>query len=156
VAGTLALIALWSDHWAAALGSGIALVLCLKLLQRVWLVRDGVEPSSILRQRAEQVARLFPSSLIVMGHTHLPEVRPSGERSTYVNLGAWAEEEPAAGGPPALPATRTHLVLTRTAAEPTPLAPPMATQPMTAQLMTAQLMTWDEGGPRPFVLSEGA
>jgi UDP-2,3-diacylglucosamine pyrophosphatase LpxH len=148
VAGTLALIALWSDHWAVALGCGIALVLGLKLLQRIWLVRDGVEPSSILRQRAEQVARLFPSSLIVMGHTHLPEVRPSGERSTYVNLGAWAEEEPPAGGPPALPATRTHLVLTRTAAEP---AASLLTPALTARPLTAQLMTWDEGGPRPFV-----
>lgn len=134
VVGALALIVLWLDHRGTAAACGAALVLGLSLLRRIWLVREGVEPSSMLRERAARVARLFPSAVVAMGHTHLPEVRPSGERSTYVNLGAWAEEETPAGRTPALPATRTHLVLTRQAAADA----------------TAQLMTWDAGRPRPF------
>jgi hypothetical protein len=63
----------------------------------------------------------------------LPEVRPTAERSTYVNLGAWAEEEPIDGRSPALPATRTHLLITRTGGA-----------------ANAQLMKWDDSGPLPF------
>jgi hypothetical protein len=128
------LIVLWLDHRGMAAACGAGLVLGLMLLRRIWLVREGVEPSSMLRERASRVARLFPSAVVVMGHTHLPEVRASSERSTYFNLGAWAEEETPEGRSPALPATRTHLVLTRQA---------------TADA-TAQLMTWDAGRPRPF------
>ena len=39
------------------------------------------------------MARLFPAAFIVMGHTHLPERQPTAEHATYVNLGAWAEDE---------------------------------------------------------------
>jgi len=47
-----------------------------------------------------------------MGHTHLPEMRRGdGGDTTYVNLGAWAEEDSAEGDAPLLPATRTHLVV---------------------------------------------
>ena len=112
---------------------GLGLIIGLLVLRRTWLVRAGVEPSSSLRERAGRLARLFPSAVIVMGHTHLPEVRKTAAQSTYVNLGAWAEEELPDGRAPALPATRTHLVLTREAAG-----------------TTAQLLTWGDGAPRPF------
>jgi hypothetical protein len=108
-------------------------VLGVSVLRRTWLRREGVEPSSMLRERAGSVARLFPAAVVVMGHTHLPEVVPTAARSTYVNLGGWAEEEAPEGRLPALPATRTHLVLTRAATGP-----------------TAQLMAWRDGAPCPF------
>jgi UDP-2,3-diacylglucosamine pyrophosphatase LpxH len=133
IAGALSAIAIWQDHWRAASLCGLGLVSGLLVLRRTWLVRQGVEPSSMLRERAGRLASLFPSAIIVMGHTHLPEVRKTTDQSTYVNLGAWAEEELPDGRAPALPATRTHLVLTHAAAG-----------------ATAQLMTWGDGAPRPF------
>jgi hypothetical protein len=86
-----------------------------------------------LRERAGRLAQLFPSAVVVMGHTHLPEVFQTAAQSLYVNLGAWAEEETPDGRAPALPATRTHLVLTRDRLGP-----------------TAQLLTWGDGAPHPF------
>jgi UDP-2,3-diacylglucosamine pyrophosphatase LpxH len=133
ILGTLAAIAIWQDHWRTALACGLSLISGLLVLRRTWLVREGVEPSSSLRERAGRLARLFPSAVIVMGHTHVPEVRKTADHSTYMNLGAWAEEELPDGRAPALPATRTHLVLTREAAG-----------------TTAQLMTWGDGAPHPF------
>jgi hypothetical protein len=62
----------------------------------------------------------------------------TAERTTYVNLGAWAEEELPDGSPPALPATRTHLVLTCLGDEP-----------------SAELRIWDADGPRPFDVKRG-
>jgi hypothetical protein len=46
-----------------------------------------------------------------MGHTHLPEVHESADgTATYVNVGAWAEEE-APDSSRGLPASRTHLIV---------------------------------------------
>jgi len=86
----------------------------------------------MLRDRAGSLARLFPAAVVVMGHTHLPEVRATAAQATYVNLGGWAEQEGAEGAM-ALRATRTHLVVTRAEQGP-----------------TAQLLAWDDGAPRPF------
>ena len=96
-------------------------------------LRQHIDPSSELRERATRVARLFPAAFVVMGHTHLPEVRASGTKeSTYVNLGAWAEgDESASSG-----ASRTHFVVH---AEDDGRA-------------TAELRVWDaETGPRRFI-----
>jgi UDP-2,3-diacylglucosamine pyrophosphatase LpxH len=120
------------DHWAAAAGVGIALAFVLSLARRAWFQRHAVEPSAMLREGSAGVARLFPAAFVVMGHTHLPEVRPTADQSTYVNLGAWAEEE-IDGRATALPATRTHLVLTHSGASP-----------------VARLMQWGDTGPTPF------
>ena len=137
VVGALVSVVIWQDHWQTALLCGLGLVAILLVLRKTWLVRQGVEPSSMLRERAGRLARLFPSAVVVMGHTHLPEFRRAADQSLYVNLGAWAEEEPPQGRAPALPATRTHLVLTR--------APTGA---------VTQLMTWGDGAPRPFQAPE--
>ena len=104
IVGALAAIVIWLEHWGTALGGGAGLVLSLSVLRRTWLRRECVEPSSMLRDRADSVARLFPAAVVVMGHTHLPEVRPTAVQSTYVNLGGWAEEEAPEGRVPALPA----------------------------------------------------
>jgi hypothetical protein len=95
-------------------------------------LRGSLEPSAELRESSVRLARLFPAAFIVMGHTHLPETRAT-ERSTYVNLGAWAEDETPEGFEQDLPATRTHLVVTRGAEHP-----------------VAELLAWCDGGPVPF------
>lgn len=137
VAGTLGALVIWQEHWRAASLWGLGLLGALLLLRKTWFIRQGVEPSSMLRERAGRLAALFPSAVVVMGHTHLPEFRKNTDQSLYVNLGTWAEEEPPAGRAAALPATRTHLVLTR--------APTGA---------TAELLTWGDGAPRPFAPSQ--
>ncbi len=95
-------------------------------------LRDTLEPSAELRERSTLVARLFPAAFIVMGHTHLPETRPTAH-TTYVNLGAWAEDEVEDGHTPGLPATRTHLVLVHRDGAP-----------------MAELLRWSADGPEPF------
>jgi UDP-2,3-diacylglucosamine pyrophosphatase LpxH len=82
----------------AAIAAGV-----IALLQRM---RRDIDPSSALRDRATRVTRLMPAAIVVMGHTHLPEVTPApGGSSTYVNLGSWDGDSNFAGG------TRTHLVV---------------------------------------------
>jgi UDP-2,3-diacylglucosamine pyrophosphatase LpxH len=91
---------------------GIALMTVVFAVVQSLLSRlRPIDPTSELRERAMRVARLFPAAFVVMGHTHFPEVSKDGRgESTYVNLGAWAEEE-GASGQPAIPASRTHLVV---------------------------------------------
>ncbi|HTV17611.1 MAG TPA: metallophosphoesterase [Polyangiaceae bacterium] len=141
--GALALAAvgavlLWLEHWGVAASSGVGVLGGVAVMRHLWLQRSSVEPSDLLRERAGSVARLFPAAVVVMGHTHLPEMRPTSAQSTYVNLGAWAEEEPVDGRSPALPATRTHLLITRSGGAP-----------------SAQLLTWSDGGPQPFDTERG-
>jgi UDP-2,3-diacylglucosamine pyrophosphatase LpxH len=100
------------------------------------LARRDIEPSGELRERAARIARLFPAAFVVMGHTHLPEVRTaSGTPSTYVNLGAWANGDGVDGGEAGL-GSRTHLVLSEE----------------TDGRSIAELRVWDsELGPRQFI-----
>ena len=74
--------------------------------------RPSVDPAAVMSERAAALAELFPSSFIVMGHTHVPTTKPLGE-AVYINLGSWAEEEPLADEEPAkrYRAARTHLVV---------------------------------------------
>jgi UDP-2,3-diacylglucosamine pyrophosphatase LpxH len=133
VVAAVGAVLVWLEHWGVAAPSSLAVLLGLAWMRHAWLRRSDVEPSESLRERAAGIARLFPAAVVVMGHTHLPEMRPTAERSTYINLGSWAEEEPVDGRSPALPATRTHLLLTHAGGA-----------------ANAQLMTWCEGGPKPF------
>jgi UDP-2,3-diacylglucosamine pyrophosphatase LpxH len=114
--------------------SGVAAVLVLAVVLAVlWRrMRGSLEPSAELRERSARLARLFPAAFIVMGHTHLPETRAT-DSSTYVNLGAWAEDEAPEGFEQDLPATRTHLVVTRGAERP-----------------VAELLAWGDSGPVPY------
>ncbi len=136
--GTLAVVAavtLFAFHEHFTLLAPVVGVLAVAVVvsRRIWLVRHTPEPSAELRERSALVARLFPAAFVVMGHTHLPEMKVTAERTTYVNLGAWAEEESPDGSPPALPATRTHFVLTSE-----------------GEKVAAELRIWDADGPRPF------
>jgi hypothetical protein len=80
----------------------------------VWLSRGRpqVDPASAMEHRAPTLARLLPSSFVVMGHTHVPVTKTLGD-AHYVNLGSWAEEEPDPGEDPTkvYRAARTHLVI---------------------------------------------
>jgi UDP-2,3-diacylglucosamine pyrophosphatase LpxH len=139
---TLAVVAFvtlfaFHEHWTVLVPVTLALAAITLVCRKLWLVRHTPEPSAELRERSALVARLFPAAFIVMGHTHLPEMKPT-EATTYVNLGAWAEEESADGSPPALPATRTHFVITCTGEKP-----------------SAELRIWDTDGPRPFEPKNG-
>lgn len=141
--GTLAIaagVALFAfrEHFAMLAPMTVAVAVVLLVCRRLWFARLTPEPSAELRERSALVARLFPAAFVVMGHTHLPEMKTTAERTTYVNLGAWAEEELPDGSPAALPATRTHLVLTILGDEP-----------------SAELRVWDSDGPRPFETKRG-
>jgi UDP-2,3-diacylglucosamine pyrophosphatase LpxH len=96
-------------RWTPALGIGLgSFAVLLGLGAWLWRrARGSIDASEALRERAARVASLFPATLVVMGHTHLPEVvAPAADgSSTYVNLGAWAEEQPTTS------ASRTHLVV---------------------------------------------
>ncbi|MFZ5893463.1 MAG: metallophosphoesterase [Myxococcota bacterium] len=131
---TLAAIALWAPSglptWLYAAGAVAALLLAGHAWRRL---RDTLEPSAELRERSALVARLFPAALVVMGHTHLPETHAASETTTYVNLGAWAEDDVEDGHRPNLPATRTHLVVADDGDSP-----------------KVELLTWRDEGPAVF------
>jgi hypothetical protein len=125
------------ERWDHALMGGALAAVLVGAFGIAWArKRVAINPSDELRERAARVAGVFPAAFIVMGHTHLPEVRPVGPGApTYVNLGAWAEDDAPDGRTPALPASRTHLVIVHD--DETPIA---------------ELLIWDsERGPRRFV-----
>ncbi len=130
-----AVLLLFTPRWVAVPGVALLVAVLLAGFRHVFPVRS-VEPSALLRERSMLVAKLFPAAFVVMGHTHLPEVR-SRERVTYVNLGAWAEPDSAEGGAAPPPAARTHLVLLRAEGG-----------------MTAELRAWRATGPEAFVGGE--
>lgn len=104
--------ALWlSDRWEHALAASALLGFGAAAIGIAWArARLDLDASDELRERAARVAKVFPAAFVVMGHTHLPEVRAVADAATYINLGAWAEDDDPTGTP-ALPATRTHLVV---------------------------------------------
>jgi len=135
VAATVAIVWLLVARWTPALGVA-ATVTLVGLVTVGWLwrrARGNIDASASLRERAARVGTVFPAAFIVMGHTHLPELRVNSPESSYVNLGAWAEEELEEGEVTHLPATRTHLVV------------------HVDERPTATLLSWDtESGPRRF------
>src|SRR5207247_8423326 len=80
--------------------------IAMGLIAALQRMRRDIDPSNTLRERAARVTRLMPAAIVVMGHTHMPEVTAAaGGSSTYVNLGSWDGDSNVAGG------TRTHLVV---------------------------------------------
>ncbi len=87
--------------WAAS-----AAVLALwALAHRRLCKRRKVDAVPELVTCAKAVASIFPAPFIVMGHTHVPARERLRDAVTYINVGAWAEDE---GTPPA---PRSHLVI---------------------------------------------
>lgn len=114
-----------------------ALVAAFWVLADRWLAAQrSVDPTQLMVDRAAHLARIFPAAFVVMGHTHTPASLPAGN-ATYVNLGAWAEEEPEPTDPSAhafvYRAPRTHLVIHvgESGAE-------------------AQFFSWEPTGPKPW------
>ena len=109
IAAIWLIVARWTPALGLQLGAAVALGVPLAWLWR--RARGAIDASDSLRERAARVAALFPAAFVVMGHTHLPEVGESADgMATYVNLGAWAEEDTpddSAGSR----ASRTHLVV---------------------------------------------
>jgi UDP-2,3-diacylglucosamine pyrophosphatase LpxH len=128
------LIARWTPLLGLELGATAALFGPLAWLWR--RARGAIDASDSLREHAGRIARVFPAAFVVMGHTHMPEMRKSDDsEAVYVNVGAWAEEDESEGEAPALPASRTHLVVRSVDGQ-----------------ATAALMRWDaEAGPQRFV-----
>jgi UDP-2,3-diacylglucosamine pyrophosphatase LpxH len=89
----------------------------------------NLDPGEQMAERATQLVRLLPAAFVVMGHTHTPTEKPIGDgQATYINLGAWAEEEPDEGSAP-----RTHLVISVRDGKP-----------------IAELRTWSAEGPKRY------
>jgi UDP-2,3-diacylglucosamine pyrophosphatase LpxH len=124
--------------WWGALSVVVAWALCHRHLSRI----RRIDPAEDLLERASKLAKLFPAAFVVMGHTHTPLKVPVNEgRSTYINLGSWAEEEEAAGSTSLYEAARTHLVIH-------PAASPGSS-------VVAEFLKWDStAGPRQFVTPE--
>ncbi len=120
------LIGLFHHHFFFASAS----ILGGWVLGHRYLARQrNLDPGEQMVDRASQLVRLLPAAFVVMGHTHAPTERPiGGGASTYINLGAWAEEEPDAGS-----ATRTHLVISVRDGKP-----------------IAELRTWSAEGPKRY------
>jgi UDP-2,3-diacylglucosamine pyrophosphatase LpxH len=109
----IALLWLIAARWTPALGLQLGAAVALGVpLAWLWRrARGAIDASDSLRERAARVAALFPAAFVVMGHTHLPEVGESADgTATYVNVGAWAEED-VPGSSPSSTASRTHLVV---------------------------------------------
>jgi UDP-2,3-diacylglucosamine pyrophosphatase LpxH len=138
VVSLIALVFVLITRWTIELGIATAIgILSLAIVSWLWRrARGAIDASQALREGAARVATVFPAAFIVMGHTHLPEVHPAADGEaphTYVNLGAWAEEDPAEGALH-VPASRTHLVVYEVDGQ-----------------AVASLLTWDaEAGPQRF------
>ncbi len=103
------IVARWTPALCLQLASAAALGMLLAWLWR--RERGAIDASDSLREQAARVAALFPAEFVVMGHTHSPEVVEGADgTATYVNVGAWAEEE-TPDDSPSCPASRTHLVV---------------------------------------------
>ncbi len=114
VVALAALAAFRSSLDGYALHIAIALLVVWTILHVVFSRgRPDVDPAALMSVRARDLAKLFPSSFIVMGHTHVPTTKPLVDDAVYINLGSWAEEEPDAKDDPAkvYRAARTHVVI---------------------------------------------
>jgi len=107
----IALLALWPVVPFAPYIIGALVLVCVVLNTHFARLRPNVDPAAVMIERAKDLAKLFPASFIVMGHTHFPISKSVGESTTYINLGAWAEEEPDPSEKKPYRSPRTHLVI---------------------------------------------
>jgi hypothetical protein len=123
----LGVVGLHAGHFALAATS----ILCGWVLGHRYLAKQRhIDPAEQMADRASQLARLLPAAFVVMGHTHAPVERAVADGAArYINVGAWAEEEPDEGTAP-----RTHLVITLRDGKP-----------------VAELRAWSADGPRKYL-----
>jgi UDP-2,3-diacylglucosamine pyrophosphatase LpxH len=105
-------LGLFRGHLGAYATHAVLAVLLVWSVLHVWLSRGrpAVDPASVMLARAGELSNLFPTSFVVMGHTHVPTMKSVGQ-AIYVNVGSWAEEEPSPGEKKPYRAARTHLVI---------------------------------------------
>lgn len=106
----LAAVAVVGVFYGYAFFASIAVLVAWGLVHRHLCNARKVDAAENLAAKAPQLAALFPAAFVVMGHTHSPVHAPAG-RSTYINLGSWAEEEPDEQVAHVARAARTHLVI---------------------------------------------
>ncbi len=125
-------------HGSAAWVFPASVVLAWAVTHRQLTRLRKIDPVDVLIERAGHLAKMFPVAFVVMGHTHVPMEVSVAQQTTYINLGAWAEEEgdPALAHIPQHRAPRTHLVIRIGASGP-----------------VADLMAWDSAtsAPRRFI-----
>jgi len=127
----LALGLVWPAFFGVAAALAVSWWLANRALSRL---RDLAETDELLAERAPRLVALLPAAFIIMGHTHSPRQIPiDGGRSTYFNLGSWAEEETSAGAE-THHASRTHLVVEVRDGKP-----------------CAELRVWRDDGPTRYV-----
>ena len=111
--------------WFAGVSIAFGWVLGNRYLAR----QRQLDPAEQMADRASQLARLLPAAFVVMGHTHAPMQKTLRDGAArYINVGAWAEEEPEEGSAP-----RTHLVIKVQDGKP-----------------VAELRTWSAEGPKRY------
>jgi len=120
-------LGLRAGHFALASASiALGWVLGHRYLAR----QRQLDPAEQMADRASKLARLLPAAFVVMGHTHAPIEKTLDGTARYINVGAWAEEEPEEGS-----ATRTHLVVK-----------------VLDGKAVAELRTWSAEGPKRYVM----
>ena len=129
----VAVISIRHGHagWAALL-----VLTAWSIAHRYLAQKRQLDPAEQLRERAGHLAKLFPAAFVVMGHTHVPVKTPINDgTSTYVNLGAWADDEDGLdeNAPDELRAPRTHLVIRVGETGP-----------------VGELLRWNTAGPQAF------
>lgn len=152
----LVLRALYLDR-ALALGLAFACVVLGAYLARYRAMLDGVlcalpaallaayaglapnrdlAPTTRMRSGAAQIARLFRTRYVVMGHTHHAEAVPLPNGATYLNVGHWGEDDvPEERRGNEQPAPCSYLWLSA------------------ANGYRAELLRWDPSfGPRPYLV----
>lgn len=75
-------------------------------------------PHESLQEGAREIANMFPTRWVVMGHTHAPVMQAVGEQTTYVNLGSWGEDDPPDERAATHVASRSFLLIEHTQAAP--------------------------------------
>jgi hypothetical protein len=108
----LAAVALFHDALGGHASHFAGVLLAVWAVLHVWLSRGrpDVDPTAVMGERARDLAKLFPASFVVMGHTHVPTTKPLDD-AIHINLGSWAEEEPSGDEKKPYRAARTHLVI---------------------------------------------
>lgn len=133
----LIMVAIFSAYSGAVWAVAPCVIVAWFLVHRYLAKKRKLDPDDDLIERAGRLVKLFPAAFVVMGHTHTPlEVKVEGGATTYINVGAWSEEEPEQGETGGYRAPRTHLVIEHAESGP-----------------VAELRAWDStAGPRRFAL----
>lgn len=85
------LFAIYLDHhWKII--APLAVLASIYLLNNIFNKLRFDSPGHIkLRSSAKNIVKLMPAKVVIFGHSHLPEVSPIGNNSTYINSGTWVE-----------------------------------------------------------------